>query len=887
MIESHSLSVKACLKELKTSEKGLSLKEAFSRFEKNGPNDIVIEKKISKWKIFFKQFQSPFIYILLFAGTTSLLLNEIANATVILSAVGLNALVGFFQENKANDSLKKLRDLVRHQAIVFRGDRERKIDARQVVVGDIVMIEVGSRLPADGRLIESAELSINESSLTGESYPSKKTIDKLSPGTALPDRKNMVYAGTVAVSGRGRAVITATGKNTEVGKISRLLDIQEESTPLQEKIEGLAKFLATIFLSICALVFAIGVFEGRGVYEMFLVAVALAVSAIPEGLLISMSFILVIGMQRLLKVSALARKLVSAETLGSTTVICSDKTGTLTEGRMEVSHIIIGENEFEEDNPGSRQEMGEAKMVLLALQIGAMCNNAIVDNPEDSLKEWVFSGTPTEEALLKAAYEAGIDRFELEKKEKRLVEKQFDSATKFMATINSRDSGFVMYEKGAPEIVLEKSKIFYHKGAFTQLKDSNRRSIVKNFEKMTSLGFRLIAVAYKDLSLDDLNKSSTPDWGSLDRDLTFVGLIALRDPLRSDAKDTIRATKEAGIRPVIITGDHSLIAVAIGKEIGLEIDKKTIVSGDELDKMDDKELKRRCAKINVYARVSPHHKLRIVNALRARGEVVAMAGDGVNDAPALKVADVGIALGNGSDVAKEASDIILLNNNFKVIVLAVEEGRRILSNLRRVVTYLTSDSFCEIVLITGSILIGAPLPLLPVHILWLNIIHDGMPNFALSFEKTTKKMMKRKPDKRSASLLTPEMKAIIFFVGMVINVVIFAFFFWMYRLGVAIEYLRTLVFGILGVKSLLAIFSLRSLSRPIWLMNPFGNPYLWAAVGVSTFLFLSAIYWVPLQILLSTVPLHAKDWLIIFFFSLINLLLIEGVKVFYSLKVKK
>jgi Ca2+-transporting ATPase len=456
-----------------------------------------------------------------------------------------------------------------------------------------------------------------------------------------------------------------------------------------------------------------------------------------------------------------------------------------------------------------------------------------------------------------------------------------------MATINKRGEDFILYEKGAPEIVLEKSKTFYHKGEFVSLSKDHCRSIMRTFEKMTAMGFRLIAVAYRDLKLDDLNNVSYPDWASVDKDLVFVGLVALKDPLRPDAKDTIRAAKEAGIRPVIITGDHYLIASAIGKEIGLNIDKDAIISGDDLDKMDDKELRKRCAKISVYARVSPHHKLRIVNALRMRGEVVAMAGDGVNDAPALKAADVGIALGNGSDVAKEASDIILLNNNFKVIVLAVEEGRRILSNLRRVVTYLTSDSFCEIVLVTGSILIGAPLPLLPVHILWLNIIHDGMPNFALSFEKSTKKMMERRPDKRSASLLTPEMKAIIFFVGMVVNVAIFIFFFWMYRLGVAIDYLRTLVFAILGVKSLLAIFALRSLSRPIWLMNPFGNPYLWAAVGASTFLFLVAIYWLPLQLLLSTVPLQAKDWLFVFLFSFINLLLIEGVKVFYSSKSKK
>lgn len=875
MANFHSVSIKTCLSELKSSAKGLSLKEAAARLKKNGPNELGAKKKFSKIVLFFRQFQSPFIYILLLAGLTSLLLNEISNASVIIGAVVLNALIGFFQENKANNALEKLREMVKHQAIVFREGKERKIDAREVVVGDIILIEAGARLPADGRLLEKGELSVDEAILTGESYPADKIIDKVAPSASLPDRRNMVYAGTIAVAGRGRAVITATGRNTEVGKISNLMSEQEDDrTPLQVKLESLARFLAVMFLCICSLVVILGVLEGRGFYDMFLVGVALAVSSIPEGLLISMTFILIVGMQRLLKAKVLTRKLVSAETLGSTTVICTDKTGTLTEGKMVVSHIIIGEKEFEVNNPGSRQDGEEAKIVSLALQIGAMCNNAIIENPDEPLKAWRFFGTPTETALLKAGYEAGIDREEISKNEIRLAEKQFTSAEKFMITAHKRNSHFVIYEKGAPEMILDKSDKFYHLGKLISLTADHKAKILDNFEKLTAVGFRLIAVAFREFD-EDLFSKEKVDWENVDQGLSYVGLIAIKDPLRKDANEAIQEAREAGIRPVVITGDHQLTALAIGKEIGLSGKKDELLTGEDLDKMDDAQLLKTCGKINIYARVTPHHKLRIVNALRERGEVVAMAGDGINDAPALKAADVGIALGNGTDVAKEASDMILLDNNFKVIVAAVQEGRRIFSNMRRVITYLTSDAFSEIVLVTGAILLSAPLPILPLQILWLNIIHDGIPNFSLSFEKITKTMMERKPRGRNTPLLSAEMKTIIFLVGLLVNVLIFIFFFHFLKMGMDIKYLQTLIFAILGTKSLVAIFGLRSLSRPIWSMNPFGNLWLWGAVGLSTFLFLLAIYWPPLQTLLATVPLAGKDWSLVIFFSALNLFLIE------------
>lgn len=885
MTNFHTLSVKDCLEELKSSLDGLSSREAQLRLKKNGFNELPAEKSFGAFLILLKQFNNPFIYILIFAGLACLFLNEKANAAVILGAVVVNVLIGFFEENKADKALQKLRKMVEYKTFVRREGREERINAKELVVGDIMLLEAGDRLSADGRIIWESELNVNESVLTGESFPAKKTVKETSLGAALADRTNMVYAGTVAVSGRGEVIITATGKETEVGRIAGLISSkEEEQTPLQIALLDFSKFLGVMFLGICLLIFIFGVAQGRDVFEMFLTAVALAVSSIPEGLLISLTLILVLGMQRLLKNKVLTRKLIAVETLGNTTVICSDKTGTLTEGKMTVSHVVVGEKEFEVKNPG--EEEG-AKIVSLALQIGAMCNNSRVENPEEPLKNWEIFGAPTETALLSAAYSSGLNRELILKSEPRVGEKQFNSENKFMATLHRQDGNFILYEKGAPEILLSKSKRYYENDKEVALSAEHLEKIGEVFKGLTEKGFRVIGVAWRKIAGQEIETIEKIDWEKIDDDLTFVGLLALKDPLRSDAKEAIAEAKKAGLRTVIITGDHKLTALAIGKEIGLDPDDGEVIDGIDLDKMDDKELLKAAGKISIYARVSPHHKLRIINALRERGEVVAMAGDGVNDAPALKAADIGIALGTGTDVAKEASDMILLDNNFKVIVLAVEEGRRIFANMRKVVTYLVSDSFSEVVLVAGSIFLNAPLAILPAQILWLNIIHDGPPDFALAFEKGNPALMEKSPRGRKAPLLNAQMKSIIFGTGIVMNAVLLALFIYFLNGGMEIDYLRTLIFAILGVKSLMAIFSLRSFSRSIWRFNPFGNPYLLGAVALSVALFLPAIYWPPLQGVLSTVPLLAKDWLLVFVFGFVNLIMTEGVKLFFIIKNRK
>lgn len=887
MYNFHANSIKKCLLEMKSDSSGLSVKEAESRLLRYGENKLKGKKPISKLIIFISQFKSPLAYILLLAGIISLLVREYADAGVIMGAVFLNAVIGFFQENKANRALAKLKEMVEHKALLFRDGNEIELESSQVVPGDIIIIEAGNRIPADARLIQAIDLKVNEANLTGEAIPSSKSLIPLDKGIPLADRENMVYSSTVAVSGKGRAVVVATGQDTEIGKISELVsETKDEETPLQSRLAELSKFLGIIVLGVCSLVLLIGILQGRGFFEMFLVSVALAVSAIPEGLLISVTFNLVLGMQMILREKALTRKLVAAETLGSTTVICTDKTGTLTEGKMSVSHIVIGENEYEVGSEGSRQTKGEAKLVSLALQIGMMCNNAIIEDPEKGLNELRIIGLPTESALMSSALQSGLDRNKLIKEEAVVGELPFSSNTKFMASLHRRTSGsLVLYEKGAPEIVLLKSSTYYHKGKESRLTIAVLEKLKRNFENLTKSGLRVIAVAYREFkNLNWNDDSNDNDWSKVDDKLTFVGFIALKDPLRPNVRETIAKTREAGIRTVIITGDHRLTAQAIGKEAGLDVSSKNILTGDDLDHLDDVALRKIAGRVDIYARVSPHHKLHIVQALQKNGEVVAMTGDGINDSPALKAADIGIALGTGTDIAKETSDIVLLDNSFKVIVSAVRQGRVIFSNIKKVITYLISDAFSEVILVVGSIIFGMPLALLPAQILWINIVNDGLPDFSLAFEKGAPGLMKRKPISKKTPIVDGEMKAIIFGSGIIRDLGILALFVWMYKAGFRIEYLRSFFFAILGVKSLMTIYSIRSLSEPIWRINPFRNVYMILATLVSFLLLLFAIYFPVLNKFLSIEPLPLLSWLIIFAIGMGSVVATEIAKLFFIVK---
>ncbi len=885
MLNFHSINIGECLKEVKSSLLGLTIKQAALRLERDGPNQLEEKKPTSKWVIFLEQFKSPLVYILVIAGVFSFFLREYVDAGVIFGAVFLNTIIGFFQENKANNSLKKLREMIEQKALVSRERSKLEIDSFEVVVGDIIILEAGNKVPADARLIEAHSLKVNESVLTGESFPCSKKIDIVEKGAPLAERENMVYAGTLTVTGKGLAIVIAIGKNTEIGKISNLVSItKEEKTPLQEKLATFSKFLGIMLVGLCSLVLIIGMMRGIGFWEMFLISVSLAVAAIPEGLLVSVTFILVLGMQQILKEKALIRKLIAVETLGSTTVICSDKTGTLTEGKMSVSNIIIGEKEFEVDNLGSRQGGKEAEIVSLALQASMMCNDAVLENPDDILKKQKIIGMPTDVALFSVANQSGLNKDKLLKLEPRIDEIPFSSEIKFMATLHRwRKKNLVLYEKGAPEIIMDKSAKFYHGGKLTKLSINHRVKLDKLYENLTRKGLRVIAVAVKEMR-NMKWKVGDDDWSRIDYGLTFVGFIALKDPLREGVKETIFEAKKAGIRTIIITGDHELTAATIGKEIGLNVKGEEVVTGKDLEKIDDEHLKEQVLKTNIYARVSPHHKLRIVKALLANDEVVAMTGDGINDSPALRAADIGISLGTGTDIAKETSDMVLLDDHFKVIVSAIRQGRVIFSNLRKVITYLVSDSFSEIILIVGSILLGTPLAILPAQILWINIVNDGLPHFSLAFEKGEKNIMTKKPINRKEPILSKEMKVIIFGVGILRDLIFLGLFIWMFNDGFDIKYLRTLFFAILGAKSLLTIFSIRSLKRSIFHVNLFSNPHLIGAITASFSLLFLAIYWHPLQRILGTISLSFNSWLIVFACALLSIILTEIAKFFFRNK---
>jgi len=613
---------------------------------------------------------------------------------------------------------------------------------------------------------------------------------------------------------------------------------------------------------------------------MFITAVALAVAAIPEGLIIAVTIILTIGMQFILKKKALVRKLVATETLGSVSVICTDKTGTLTEGNMQVSKIITADKEYQLTKS---KELNEVEKVRdLISKVSVLCNAAVVENPEAELESLKIIGSPTEKALLIAAIESGYVPEKLHKDYIQLDEIPFDSEKKFMATLcnHKKAEHQHIFTKGAPEIIFKYCSKVMISGKAETLTLEKLNYLKKKYEAMTKKGLRLLAFAYKT-GHDFKNCNDEL------KNLTFLGFVAIKDPLRREAKEALLLCKSAGIRTVVITGDHRLTAKAIFDELGFKTDGN-IVEGSELDNWTDEELQARVVNIDIYARVEPRHKLRVVDAWQARGEVVAMTGDGINDAPALKSADIGIALGDGSDVTKETADIILLDNNFKVIVAAIEQGRIIFENIRKVVLYLLSDSFSELILITGSLLVGLPLPILATQILWINLVADGLPNIALTLEPGESEIMEDKPRKKSEPILNKEMKVLIFIIGIITDIILFILFIYLLNtMGEGrLDHIRTIIFTALGIDSLLYVFSVRSLRHSIFTKNIFSNLYLVGAVIIAFFILISAVYVPFLQTIFKTVSLNGREWLVILSLGLIKITAIEIVKHYFIVKRK-
>ncbi|MCP6719231.1 MAG: HAD-IC family P-type ATPase, partial [Patescibacteria group bacterium] len=725
----HNLTLKEIEKILRTDfEKGLSQKEVEFYQREFGKNKLPEGKPLSSLKILLEQFKSPLIYILVIAGFVTLFLREIADSIVIFGAVFLNTIVGYIQENKASKSLEELKKVVKYTATVLREENLKVINSDELVPGDIIFLSPGDKVPADGRIIESNQLKTNEIALTGEWLSAKKKAEILPKETTLADRDNMIYMGTVIEDGKAKAVVIATGVQTEIGKIAVMIrETKEEKTPYQKKLANFSKILG-ILISLASIgIFIGGVVTGKEVVEMFVIAVAVAVAAIPEGLPIAMTVILALGAQRILKKEGLVRKLASAETLGSTSIILSDKTATLTQGKMKVNKVITPNLIFD--------KKFNKKAELLTLKIASFTSEAFIENPKDPKEKWILRGRPTDKALLEAGIEGGIITFD-KKRSKKIAEIPFNSINKFIASA-FRNKGVSLYVSGAPERILERSTFFKRKGKKFRLTPKRQKELESELKKLAGAGLRVVASAHKKMGAKK-NSEVVENLEKEVNNLIFAGFITLKDPVRKEVKKAIRVVRKAGMRMIIVTGDHKLTAESVAKEVGFKIKKENVLEGKDLDGLSDKDFEKILDKIKIYARVEPKHKTRIVQAWQERGEVVAMTGDGINDAPALRRADIGIALGSGTEVAKETSDLILLNDSFSVIVKAVQEGRLILDNIRKVITYLLSNSFSEVILISASLLIGLPLPITAAQILWVNLIGDGLPDIALAFEPEEK-----------------------------------------------------------------------------------------------------------------------------------------------------
>ncbi len=866
---------------------GLADAEAADRLARNGPNELVERGRKGPWRIFFAQFTSTMVVVLIVAGVVSALLGDFKDAAAILAIVILNAVLGFRQEYKAEQAMAALKRLAVPRVRVRRGGRLTEISSRDLVAGDVVLLEAGTMVPADCRLLESASLKAQESSLTGESQPvDKRAAAVLAEGAALGDRVNMAYMGTAVTNGRGAAVVTATGMATELGHIAAMIQgIDETQTPLQKRLHGLGKVLVVLALALVAIIFAMGLWrEGTGkIRELFLLAVSMAVAAVPEGLPAVVTIALALGAQRMLKRRALIRKLPAVETLGSVTVICSDKTGTLTENRMTVTSVEAGGmcREIGRSPKDATQPGADNPALVLCLTASAACNDATVSvgpaGGSDPQAQTSF-GDPTEVALVVAAARFGLEKSAIDALLPRRAEVPFDSDRKRMTTIHKLPSTellngsggllaaltawreslgsatHVAFVKGAVDGMLGASRQeLSAAGTSMPLGDGRRRAILDANNRLAARGTRVLGVAYRVLS--DLSADPGPD---VERELVFVGLLGMIDPPRQEAAEAVRVCREAGIRPIMITGDHPLTAASIARELGIAGDGARVVTGAELAARPVDEIEKTAAEVSVYARVSPEHKLKIVQALQNRGQVVAMTGDGVNDAPALKKADIGVAMGiTGTDVSKEASDMVLTDDNFATIVAAVEEGRAIYSNVRKFIKYLLATNAGEILVMLCAPLLRLPLPLLPLQILWINLVTDGLPALALGVEPAEKDAMKRPPYPPSESIFARGMGVHILWVSVLMATVTLGVGWWAYHAELPGWHWQTMVFMTLTLSQLGHVMAIRSSRQSLFRMGLFSNPLMVGAVGV-TFLLQLAITYAPfVQRIFGTQPLSS------------------------------
>lgn len=944
----HTLDVEKTLSELGSdAEAGLTSGQVEERLQQYGSNELEETVGRSNWEILLDQFKNIMLVMLIAVAVISGVLDLIAlqqgkadggvpfkDTIAIMLIVILNGVLGYLQETRAEKALAALKSLSSPKVRVIRDGRPIEVDAKELVPGDIMLLEAGVQVSADGRLLEESNLQIREAALTGEAQAVNKQVDvPLQEETPLGDRINLVFQGTEVIQGRGTAIITGTGMRTELGKIAEMLQsVESEPTPLQQRMTQLGNVLVTGSLILVALVIVGGMvksyidsgrFNGTVLQELVEVSLSMAVAVVPEGLPAVITVTLALGTQRMVRRHALIRKLPAVETLGSVTTICSDKTGTLTQNKMVVQQIATGGHTFSVTGEGYAptgefkieqqlappEQYPELQTILLAC---VLCNDAILQREEPQSQtngkaarsnsgtsegDWIILGDPTEGALLSLAGKGGLEKEQLSRQLKRVEEFPFSSERKRMSVIcqggtqnvglTVQNSPFLMFTKGSPELILERCTTHQQGNAVEALTEQERFSILEQNNQMAGAGLRVLGFAYKPLE-------AKPPEGSdetTERDLIWLGLVGMLDAPRPEVRDAVARCRDAGIRAVMITGDHQLTAQAIAQDLGIAKLGDRVLTGQELQRLSPEELEQQVDDVSIYARVSPEHKLRIVQALQRRGKFIAMTGDGVNDAPALKQADIGIAMGiTGTDVSKEASDMVLLDDNFATIVAATEEGRTVYNNIRRFIKYILGSNIGEVLTIAAAPIMGlGGVPLTPLQILWMNLVTDGLPALALAVEPAEPDVMKRPPFSPRESIFARGMGSYMVRIGIVFAIISIALMAWAYNYTHAPNYQgvggkdawKTMVFTTLCIAQMGHALAVRSNSKLIIELNPFSNPYLLWAVGVTTALQLALVYVPPLQSFFGTHPLTSTELLICLGFSSLLLVWVELEKLFF------
>lgn len=873
---------------------GLTDKEARHKLQTHGPNILAERKRISPLKILFEQFTDLMVIILMVSTVISGFMGEMTEAVTIIAIVVINAIMGFVQEFKTEKTMEALKSLAAPNAKVIRNEQLVSVPAEEIVPGDILVIEAGDRIAADAAVLESSGLQVDESLLTGESVPVEKSPLKSSRAIIDPyDKKSSVYMGTVITGGRGKAIVYATGMKTEMGHIADMIqNIEDEETPLQKRLAHLGRFIAVGCLLICTIVSITGVIRGEKLFTMLLSGISLAVAAVPEGLPAIVTISLALGVQRMLKRNALIRKLPAVETLGCASIICSDKTGTLTENKMTVRKIYAAgyqlsvtgngyniDGSFLVDNRPSDPLRVEG--IKLALEIGAFCNNSVITRPvsensaigkikaifskQETLK---ISGDPTEIALTIAAAKAGITSNDLNETYQRIDELPFDSDRKCMSIVCRNNKGEIyVFTKGAPDMIIDKCSRIMSARGIIKLDELTRRSITKINDGMASDALRVIGLAYRKLETGNYVAKTK----NVESDLIFVGLMGLIDPPRKEAVEAVQKCRFAGIKPVMITGDHKLTATAIARELNIFSEGDNVLTGAELDKMSEAQLEDIAPSVSVYARVSPKHKLQIVKVLKKLGHIVAMTGDGVNDAPAVKEADIGVSMGiTGTDVTKEASSMVLLDDNFATIVAAVEEGRVIYNNIRKFIRYMLACNLGEVLTMFLGMLMWLPIPLLPIQILWVNLVTDGLPAIALGLDPAENDIMMRKPRGSKDTIFSHGLLKLIVSRGIFIGLSTLGVFVSILYFVNNVELARTGAFMTLVMTQLIHVFECKSETKNIFEIPLTNNIPLILAVLCSLVMILGVIYIPVFQVIFETVPLGVNEWLLILGFSLLG-----------------